>query len=120
HTRSKRDWSSDVCSSDLVEVEPRARRDVRALRCVGARGIGRPELLGSRRPRTDCRSRREYSHQPRAADERTPPCRSYGPHNPSLLQEQFDGGGEAPVTRSKMTGFRPPLTATRETMVRLA
>src|SRR5699024_11938469 len=28
HTRSKRDWSSDVCSSDLVEVPPELRRQL--------------------------------------------------------------------------------------------
>src|SRR5207249_8594341 len=29
HTRSKRDWSSDVCSSDLVELQARAAKGVR-------------------------------------------------------------------------------------------
>src|SRR5699024_10453144 len=32
HTISKRDWSSDVCSSDLLEITSKARR--RALPCV--------------------------------------------------------------------------------------
>src|SRR5699024_11857310 len=27
HTRSKRDWSSDVCSSDLIKVEVRVIKD---------------------------------------------------------------------------------------------
>src|SRR5207249_6343806 len=26
HTRSKRDWSSDVCSSDLISTSPRSER----------------------------------------------------------------------------------------------
>src|SRR5207249_9078111 len=26
HTRSKRDWSSDVCSSDLIRMRPKRRR----------------------------------------------------------------------------------------------
>src|SRR5207249_7568014 len=34
HTRSKRDWSSDVCSSDLGERPLDARSDVYSLGCV--------------------------------------------------------------------------------------
>src|SRR5206468_6472665 len=35
HTRSDRDWSSDVCSSDLVPVQPRAvRPDLRGARII--------------------------------------------------------------------------------------
>src|SRR5207247_6850020 len=36
HTRSTRDWSSDVCSSDLPETPP-AFRDQIGLRCVDVR-----------------------------------------------------------------------------------
>src|SRR5699024_11318367 len=47
HTRSKRDWSSDVCSSDLIYlltwagmVTPRALRSYRPYVLVGVFGIG--------------------------------------------------------------------------------
>src|SRR5699024_11869091 len=40
HTRSKRDWSSDVCSSDLTS----AKIDVVAVDKTGTLTEGRPEL----------------------------------------------------------------------------
>src|SRR5207249_7484622 len=54
HTRSKRDWSSDVCSSDLQgnrrgqgpEDVPRDRRQERALGAPGAYSARRPGRLG--------------------------------------------------------------------------
>src|SRR5207249_6020113 len=43
HTRSKRDWSSDVCSSDLVRIDCRPRRmstnAQRASKLVDLRGF---------------------------------------------------------------------------------
>src|SRR5438067_9246252 len=42
HTRSKRDWSSDVCSSDLVR-EPRAARRVCQARLAHFTRIGKRE-----------------------------------------------------------------------------
>src|SRR6266513_3586499 len=42
HTRSKRDWSSDVCSSDLVKV-PDAQTGFRAMARSVAEGIRPPE-----------------------------------------------------------------------------
>src|SRR5207248_6416509 len=47
HTRSYGDWSSDVCSSDLVQIaqacavsDAQVRRDLAALGNLGQRGIG--------------------------------------------------------------------------------
>src|SRR5699024_12152142 len=42
HTRSKRDWSSDVCSSDLDEVEDRTGMIARTWKPVDLRA-GRPK-----------------------------------------------------------------------------
>src|SRR6478672_4731395 len=41
HTRSDRDWSSDVCSSDLVELEPGI------VSVVGPNGVGKTNLVES-------------------------------------------------------------------------
>src|SRR5699024_9930396 len=40
HTRSKRDWSSDVCSSDLMELLRRVRLDQAAHRMASALSYG--------------------------------------------------------------------------------
>src|SRR6266513_3067893 len=58
HTRSKRDWSSDVCSSDLPR--PRGRRARNLLRFTAPR---RPERSEERRVGKECRSRRSPYHQ---------------------------------------------------------
>src|SRR5437868_10200339 len=61
HTRSKRDWSSDVCSSDLVATRTQSRRcDERTVLCnQGARPrAGVVELRSEeRRVGKECRSR---------------------------------------------------------------
>src|SRR5438105_14482363 len=57
HTRSTRDWSSDVCSSDLLRQDPqggwkircylwRSESDRKLVRCIGCQG--RARLLGLR------------------------------------------------------------------------
>src|SRR5689334_25070006 len=43
HTRWNCDWSSDVCSSDLVVADDRDARDLRAQR---RRLLGQPEAVG--------------------------------------------------------------------------
>src|SRR5699024_11836423 len=45
HTRSKRDWSSDVCSSDLVEVPPGDEGDV-GIYSIGESDIVRTTVAG--------------------------------------------------------------------------
>src|SRR5204862_4579005 len=44
HTRSLRDWSSDVCSSDLPRRAPARKRDVHGGRAVAGGGLPRLEL----------------------------------------------------------------------------
>src|SRR5437868_14828412 len=78
HTRSKRDWSSDVCSSDLVSSPPNVSRkpsisaDVRAFAEI--RKVRPPSLAGStnrwrkfrseeRRVGKECRSRWATEHE---------------------------------------------------------
>src|SRR5690349_12795785 len=52
HTRSLRDWSSDVCSSDLIAGPPARVRDVGAAPRRGRRPApGRGRRMGSRRRR---------------------------------------------------------------------
>src|SRR5206468_9676636 len=58
HTRSDRDWSSDVCSSDL---EPGIERD-RAQQRVELRALAR----GRFHPRARCRIEGEEEHRPAA------------------------------------------------------
>src|SRR5205809_8084485 len=38
HTRCSRDWSSDVCSSDLIDLEARGSTESPTLRVCGGRG----------------------------------------------------------------------------------
>src|SRR6266542_5030429 len=64
HTRCYRDWSSDVCSSDLLRA---AERAVRAGRCGWSRGRSRG--LRRRRSRLPWDRRRRRSAGPRAAIE---------------------------------------------------
>src|SRR5699024_11462982 len=68
HTRSKRDWSSDVCSSDLVghlRLDPRPGAVVAAAARCGARVVeallqeGHPALPGGEIGRASCRERVE-------------------------------------------------------------
>src|SRR5699024_7745400 len=40
HTRSKRDWSSDVCSSDLIEKDPSHRANRCPSSSPSQRGLG--------------------------------------------------------------------------------
>src|SRR2546422_9405676 len=74
HTRCSRDWSSDVCSSDLIDVAPRvdeavARRLLRAHVLRGAEGQPRfrkPRASGGGEGereigRASCRERGEIS-----------------------------------------------------------
>src|SRR5207249_5537191 len=51
HTRSKRDWSSDVCSSDLEDV-PETRHSLEALHRGRRRGQGRGERRENHEKRT--------------------------------------------------------------------
>src|SRR2546421_9406620 len=64
HTRSDRDWSSDVCSSDLLIVDGNPLQDVRALSSISTvfmkgERVVRTELFRSeeRRVGKECRSR---------------------------------------------------------------
>src|SRR5699024_11577325 len=69
HTRSKRDWSSDVCSSDLPcsRSPPRVRGKVSDMeRIAGIRGIT-PARAGKRQASCGQRSRRR--DHPRARSE---------------------------------------------------
>src|SRR5207249_6835981 len=68
HTRSKRDWSSDVCSSDLFPAEGDLRWRRRMDRAqVRRRGDGRPHLTVGDEP-DERRHRHEQpgTHQPEA------------------------------------------------------
>src|SRR5437868_10699595 len=68
HTRSKRDWSSDVCSSDLVAVrEPAAvepSREEAAVQQSGAasEAASAPNRSEERRVGKECRSRWSADH----------------------------------------------------------
>src|SRR5699024_11669855 len=42
HTRSKRDWSSDVCSSDLTQIEPPEAVSLRIHLCLLSFYFSRP------------------------------------------------------------------------------
>src|SRR5207249_8764328 len=64
HTRSKRDWSSDVCSSDLL------REDVHSLEVVGfgneahrhcSRRQTRADEIGAELEQTSCPQRQNFS-----------------------------------------------------------
>src|SRR2546421_2737496 len=60
HTRSDRDWSSDVCSSDLVTYRPLSINDLKGKRrSVIGRPISDLEIYRSeeRRVGKECRSR---------------------------------------------------------------
>src|SRR5690606_39983766 len=71
HTRFSRDWSSDVCSSDLPAAPPR-----RAAR----RGRRRPPAVRSRRPAVRSRPRTPRTRRPAAA---TPTTRLPAEANPN-------------------------------------
>src|SRR6266496_5646530 len=62
HTRSLRDWSSDVCSSDLGRRRPRAAAVQEPLECHAP---GRKRLAGleERRVGKECRSRWSPHHE---------------------------------------------------------
>src|SRR5438445_13397961 len=78
HTRYWRDWSSDVCSSDLAPSDrepwrrswaspPRTSRPPAATRPPGARSSSRSE---ERRVGKECRSRWSRSHEKKKRDEK--------------------------------------------------
>src|SRR6266496_3780223 len=72
HTRSLRDWSSDVCSSDLAEAAPRRRR--RAPRPL--QGLGVQGAALSRAPRGRPDRPVDASAAPRRGGVRRPPRRA--------------------------------------------
>src|SRR5207249_8337353 len=53
HTRSKRDWSSDVCSSDLIVESPTPSTTRRRMAFATAVFEGEAELEGVRAERVD-------------------------------------------------------------------
>src|SRR5699024_11917238 len=57
HTRSKRDWSSDVCSSDLKAASVRAEYVLMAKGRLRRRESVNPERSEERRVGKECRSR---------------------------------------------------------------
>src|SRR5262249_59061425 len=57
HTRLVSDWSSDVCSSDLVYSAPAAlRRRTTSASCVGTRSLNKPLAAVVRTPAVSTRS----------------------------------------------------------------
>src|SRR6266496_3054458 len=84
HTRSLRDWSSDVCSSDLVllaELRPRLLGGLRGLaggRFGGGRGLGGKFVPGGRFGRVG-----HLLHPSGLLVRRPPPCA--GEHATGLL-----------------------------------
>src|SRR5215203_381663 len=63
HTRYWRDWSSDVCSSDLPAVPAGRARRVRARRgCLSEHPPGQPRRSEERRVGKECRSRGSPYH----------------------------------------------------------
>src|SRR5699024_3348096 len=53
HTRSKRDWSSDVCSSDLEDICTYRRADMGKDWCFNhCRALSKPNKNGYQEPRT--------------------------------------------------------------------
>src|SRR5437868_14382918 len=75
HTRSKRDWSSDVCSSDLPpRPRPDPRSDDRAGDDGGRRRAGtRGRRSEERRVGKECRSRRARHHSKKKIPAQSPP-----------------------------------------------
>src|SRR5207249_9349625 len=95
HTRSKRDWSSDVCSSDLARVGTVGCSD--AARCVRSR-----YREGPRRSRPPPASRTErhriYEHDHLALDRRQS-AEEIG--RASCRERVWIGGGEGSLKKKK-------------------
>src|SRR6266513_5513021 len=63
HTRSKRDWSSDVCSSDLRRHRPLAGRRANRTTLLSLTPSKRAARSEERRVGKECRSRRSAHHE---------------------------------------------------------
>src|SRR6266513_3959594 len=73
HTRSKRDWSSDVCSSDLREQQRARGGEGQDQQCEDLAGHPRSSLRSEeRRVGKECRSRwSPYHEKKKSENERT-------------------------------------------------
>src|SRR6266496_4233970 len=91
HTRSLRDWSSDVCSSDLGGTGRAVRRSPRARARGPAQGpVGpRDPRVGARRPRRLHRGRAAHRRPHRGHPQGVRPVRRLGQHfltDPGILR----------------------------------
>src|SRR5207249_5588604 len=93
HTRSKRDWSSDVCSSDLEtffeEPDPRALHDLLGEKRFIALRVGIVAMIRDLRPRN---SRDQARVEPTAAERR-----ERGEIGRASCRERVEGWGVAGV-----------------------
>src|SRR5207249_3722944 len=97
HTRSKRDWSSDVCSSDLLEIAPAA---------AGAISNGTPIAQGSTAPSQASVSSPKMSAAPVTQE---PPAKTGFKVDPMMAEE--DESSPAAVARKSFSDMSelPPL-----------
>src|SRR6266704_1282842 len=100
HTRSKRDWSSDVCSSDLVEPQIGHRQVVVTL-SIGDQRANPLEAIDSQRGRPSWRDATERHHAPALLDrQRVSHALELGGWDRSILLYCLYGGSIFTCSRS--------------------